>query len=155
MPNSEFALHILKSSGPGAEPVYTIGVWQKTATGSELRAICHVEPIERALAAIRRELKPAGYAPSKRRPHADRTSALVSKSSVFTVSAIVGGILNAITRFRTKLGAGWRKPNERPVSPTSSASPPARRAPVHHSHLHNRRSPRLHHGWALSRPPAR
>jgi hypothetical protein len=68
MPNSEFVLHILKSPRRGVDPVYTIGIWQCTATGSQLRAICHVEPIERALAAIRRELNHADHAPAVHRP---------------------------------------------------------------------------------------
>jgi len=51
---SEFALHIHKISGNKEHPdLYTIGIWD----GTLLRAICHIQPIECALAALRRTLE--------------------------------------------------------------------------------------------------
>jgi hypothetical protein len=60
MSNSEFGFHVLKTVKPNGNAVYTIGVWQQTGRGSELRAICHVAPIHRALAAVRDELARGG-----------------------------------------------------------------------------------------------
>lgn len=81
MPNSEFVLRVLKSVDRGTEPLYTIGIWQKTGTGSELRAICHVEPIDRAIAAIRRELRNAGQSPTPRSTPHERPVSSASSAS--------------------------------------------------------------------------
>lgn len=49
-PNSELSFHVHRKSGIGGQAtLYTIGVWK----GPTLQAICHVQPIEGALASIR------------------------------------------------------------------------------------------------------
>jgi hypothetical protein len=48
--NSEFSLHVHRTTGPDRQTNrYTIGLWN----GIVLRAICHIEPLDNALAALR------------------------------------------------------------------------------------------------------
>ncbi len=48
--NLEFALHVHKvAANARRHSLYTVGVWY----GCALHAVCHVEPIDRALASIR------------------------------------------------------------------------------------------------------
>jgi hypothetical protein len=55
--NKEFAVHFLKHPAGGRRTDrYTVAVWER----QQLRAICHVAPIDRALAALRREMESAG-----------------------------------------------------------------------------------------------
>jgi hypothetical protein len=52
--NSEFAFHVHRKAGDAKRPaLFSIGVWE----GKILRAICHTQPIDDALAAIRRVLE--------------------------------------------------------------------------------------------------
>jgi hypothetical protein len=56
-PCSEFALHVHKKPGNADRPdLYTIGVWE----GTVLRGICHAQPIDCAVSALRRTLEEAG-----------------------------------------------------------------------------------------------
>jgi hypothetical protein len=56
---SEFDLHIWKRAGICGRPdVYTIGVWD----GQQIRSLCHIAPIEAALATLRQVLENAGHA---------------------------------------------------------------------------------------------
>jgi len=56
--SSEFSLHIHKSLGNAQGPdLYTIALWQEL---SVLRGICYSQPIDDALAALRRALEEAG-----------------------------------------------------------------------------------------------
>jgi hypothetical protein len=53
----EFALHVHKLPGNSQHPeLYTIGVWEQTA----LRGVCLAQPIDPALAALRRLFEAAG-----------------------------------------------------------------------------------------------
>src|ERR1700694_4206092 len=55
--NYEFGLHIHKKTATGqGQDLYTIGVWK----GSTLRAICHVQPLDHALSALRKLLDQTG-----------------------------------------------------------------------------------------------
>ena len=57
--HSEFDLHVWKRPGIGGRPdVYTIGVWD----GQQIRSLCHIEPIDAALATLRDALETAGHA---------------------------------------------------------------------------------------------
>jgi len=115
MPNSEVSFHVHKTATQRGRFVYTVGVWEVTAQGSHLRAICHVAPIKQALAAIGDELTRPGLA---------RVSAPANSVAGFPKPPVrlrkpktrIGGLLSLFS---------FRKSDERPVSSTSSASPPA------------------------------
>lgn len=52
--NSEFSFHVHKKAGNGERPaLFTVGLWE----GTVQRGICHTQPIDDALAAIRRVLE--------------------------------------------------------------------------------------------------
>jgi len=56
--NPEFSLHVHKISRTAQhDELYTIGLWR----GTVLCGICHVQPIDHALAALRRVLEQAGH----------------------------------------------------------------------------------------------
>ncbi len=56
--NSEFSFHVHKKAGNADRPaLYTVGIWE----GTVLHSICHVQPIDTALAAVRRVLEEPGY----------------------------------------------------------------------------------------------
>jgi hypothetical protein len=125
MPNSEVSFHVHKTATQRGRFVYTVGVWEVTAQGSHLRAICHVAPIKHALAAIGDELTRLGLA---RVPAPANSAAGFSKSPVRLrkLKTRFGGFIRVIGRFRTLLSLfSFRKSDERPVSSASSASPPA------------------------------
>src|SRR5258708_14450514 len=55
--NPEFSFHVHKQAATAEhQGLYTIGIW----TGSTLHAICHVQPLEQALGALRNVLDQAG-----------------------------------------------------------------------------------------------
>ncbi len=55
--NPEFAIHVHKQTATAEhQDLYTIGVWN----GPTLHAICHVQPLDRALRALRNVLDQAG-----------------------------------------------------------------------------------------------
>ena len=55
--NPEFSFHVHKKAATAEhQDLYTIGIW----TGSTLHAICHVQPLEQALGALRNVLDQAG-----------------------------------------------------------------------------------------------
>jgi hypothetical protein len=57
LPDREFDLHVWKKCGDDGEAdVYIIGVWD----GDQIRTLCHIEPLESALATVRRTLENAG-----------------------------------------------------------------------------------------------
>ena len=59
--NSEFSFHVHKKAGNADRPaLYTVGIWE----GTGLHGICHVQPIDTALAAVRRVLEEPGHTPS-------------------------------------------------------------------------------------------
>jgi ribosomal protein L37AE/L43A len=57
--NREFDLHlhVLEHACHSREPRYTIAIWERTDAGPGLRAICHIQPLAEALAAIMAELR--------------------------------------------------------------------------------------------------
>jgi len=55
-PRMEFSIHFLKHKRIGRRALYTVGIWES----NQLRAICHVAPIDSAVAALRREMEKAG-----------------------------------------------------------------------------------------------
>ena len=55
--NPEFSFHVHKKAATAQHrDLYTIGIWK----GSTLHAICHVQPLEKALGALRNVLDQAG-----------------------------------------------------------------------------------------------
>ncbi len=85
-PNSDFAVHIhRKSSTANHQNLYTVGVWQGTC----LHAICHIEPIENALLALRRffeqDDEPKGYADRSNGQSAGKGARITPKSGSRTV----------------------------------------------------------------------
>jgi len=59
----EFDLHVWKKrSTDGEEDLYTIGVWD----GNQIKSLCHIAPIEIALAILRNALETAGKPASAR-----------------------------------------------------------------------------------------
>lgn len=57
--NSEFSFHVHKKTGNAQSPaLYTIGLWE----GTVLRGICHTQPLDGALAAVRLVLEESGKA---------------------------------------------------------------------------------------------
>jgi hypothetical protein len=55
MANSEFDLHVWKK--PGDPDLYTVGVWDDRY---QIVSLCHIQPIDSALAAVRKVLEKAG-----------------------------------------------------------------------------------------------
>jgi hypothetical protein len=55
--NPDFSFHVHKKAATAEQQdLYTIGIW----TGSTLHAICHAQPLEQALGALRNVLDQGG-----------------------------------------------------------------------------------------------
>jgi len=55
MANTEFDLHVWKK--PGDPDLYTVGVWDDRC---QIVSLCHIQPIDCALAVVRKALEQAG-----------------------------------------------------------------------------------------------
>jgi hypothetical protein len=90
--NKEFAVHFLKHRAGGRRANrYTVAVWEQ----QQLRAICHVAPIDRALAALRREMESAGERTLEKAEDESRTWRMfLTRSKVLVLklaSILLGG----------------------------------------------------------------
>ena len=90
--NPEFALHVHKKIGISHhQALYTIGIW----AGPTLYAICHVQPLDQAVKALREVLDQAGR-PEIRNAVAQRNGSLLA--------AIRTGLRRAATIFASVAG---------------------------------------------------